>query len=324
MIMIRSGSMDNVSAIGTRHLFGRGIGNWYSMQDQIGMGESYAQQINKTPRFITDPVVDEYINRLAQNIRNNSDCKIPLTTKVIDTVQICAFSLPSEFIYVHSGLILTADDEAELATGLAHETTHVCAEHGARELTREHLAQIAMLPLMFMMPYSWTGYGIYEGVQLVITMAFLELSREFEAQADYLGVQYMYKAGYDPQAMIDFFEKIAALQRRKPGLVAKIFDHHPETPDRIWHTHEEIAEILPPRPEYLVNTSKFNAVKARLARIENHNHLINRQHNRNRPSLRRASNGNEANTPTLHRRDAWGWPLASFRTLLSGRSTTPL
>jgi predicted Zn-dependent protease len=303
MIKIKPGSIEDVSSIGTRHLFGRGIGNWYSLQDQIRMGASYAQQIDKTARFIKDPVVDEYINRIVQNIRNNSDCKVPFSSKVIDTSQINAFSLPGGFVYVNSGLILAADNEAELAAVLGHETAHVCAQHAARELTRMHLAQVAMLPMMFVLPYSWTGMGIYEGSQLAIPMAFLEFSRQFEAQADYLGVQYLYKAGYDPQAMIDFFEKIEALQKRKPGLVAKIFDNHPETPDRILHTQEEIAEILPPRPEYLVNTSKFEAVKARLARIENHDRLTNHNRNQNKPSLRRASNSNGASTPTLHRRN---------------------
>jgi predicted Zn-dependent protease len=301
MIKIKPGSIEDVSSIGRRHLFGRGVGNWYSMQDQVKMGASYAAQINKSSRFITDPVVDEYINRIGQNIADNSDCKVPFTYHVIDSDQINAFSLPGGFVYVNSGLILAADDEDELAAVMGHETAHVCAQHAARNLTRMHIAQLAMLPMMFVLPYSYTGYGIYEGAQLAIPMAFLEFSRTYEAQADYLGTQYLYKAGYDPQGMINFFEKIAALQKRKPGLVARLFDTHPITSERILHTQEEIAEILPPRDEYLVNTSEFNVVKARLARIENRRRLIN--HNQNRPSLRRASNSNGAYTPTLHRRD---------------------
>ncbi len=299
MIKIKPGSIEDVSAIGRRHLFGRGIGNWYSMQDQVKMGASYAAQINKSSRFITDPVVDEYINRIGQNIAANSDCKVPFTYHVIDSDQINAFSLPGGFVYVNTGLIMAADDEAELAAVMGHETAHVCAQHAARQLTREHLAQIGMIPMMFVIPYSWTGYGIYEGSQLAIPMAFLEFSRTYEAQADYLGTQYLYKAGYDPQAMIDFFEKIAALQKRKPSMIARLFDTHPITADRILHTQEEIAEILPPRPEYLENTSEFNAVKARLARIENRRRLM--EHNRHQPSLRRANN-NSTDEPTLHRR----------------------
>ena len=308
LIKIRPGSIEDVNAVGKRNIGGRGLGNWYSVQDEIRMGKQYADQVDQSSHFITDPVVDEYINRIGQNIVKNSDCTVPFTIKVIDSDEINAFALPGGFFYVNSGLILAADDEAELAGVMAHETAHVCAHHAAREMTRMHYAQIGMVPLMIFTPYTWAGYGIYEGTQLAIPIAFLKFSRDFEAQADYLGVQYMYRAGYDPQAMIDMFEKIEALQKRKPGLVSKLFDDHPETPDRILHTQEEIAEILPPRNEYLETTSEFNSIKARLARIENKRRLI--QHNIHKPSLRRASKtgGNGSGTdatyhPTLHRRN---------------------
>jgi predicted Zn-dependent protease len=180
-----------------------------------------------------------------------------------------------------------------------------------------------MVPLMIMLPYDWAGYGIYEATQLAIPITFLQFSRDFEAQADYLGVQYMYRAGYDPQAFITFFEKIQALEKRKPGLVAKAFSDHPQTPDRILHTQEEIARILPARDEYTVTTSEFDDVKARLARIENKRRLTDTK-GVTRPSLRRASTGTDTNggsggsgsqagdstssdsgdgPPTLHRRD---------------------
>ena len=192
--------------------------------------------------FITDPVVDEYINRIGQNIVKNSDCKVPFTIKVIDTDEINAMALPGGFFYVNSGLILAADEEAELAGVMAHETAHVCAHHAAREMTRANYAQIGMVPLIMMTGYSWTGYGIYEAPQLLIPITFLEFSREFEAQADYLGVQYMYRAGYDPQAFVTFFEKIQNLEKQKPGAVAKVFENHPQTPDRIEHTRRRDRE----------------------------------------------------------------------------------
>jgi len=180
-------------------------------------------------------------------------------------------------------------------------------------MTRMRYAQLGMIPLMIFTGYTWTGYGIYEAAQLAIPVTFLKFSRDFEAQADYLGVQYMYRAGYDPQAMIDFFEKISALQKRKPGIVARAFSDHPQTPDRILHTQEEIAEILPAKDEYLVTTSEFNQVKARLARIENKRRL-DQKNGPAKPSLRRASTGTGAGAgagsgtdttdrPTLHRRD---------------------
>ncbi len=301
---VKKGSIEDVSAVGSRCIGCRGMGNWYSTEGEIRMGASYAKQIDQSTRFITDPVVDEYINRIGQNIVRNSDCKVPFTIKVVDSDVINAFALPGGFFYVDSGLILAADEEDELAGVMAHETAHVCAHHAAREMTRANYAQIGMVPLIMMTGYTWTGYGIYEGAQLLIPITFLEFSREFEAQADYLGIQYMYRAGYDPMGLVSMFEKIENLQKQKPGAVAKVFEDHPQTPDRILASEREIATILPPKDEYLVTTSEFNEVKARLARIENKRRLL--QKNTNRPSLRRVSdtngNGNNTDQPTLHRR----------------------
>jgi len=301
---VKKGSIEDVSAVGSRCIGCRGMGNWYSTESEIRMGASYAKQIDQSTRFITDPVVDEYINRIGQNIVRNSDCKVPFTIKVVDSDVINAFALPGGFFYVDSGLILAADEEDELAGVMAHETAHVCAHHAAREMTRANYAQIGMVPLIMMTGYTWTGYGIYEGAQLLIPITFLEFSREFEAQADYLGIQYAYRAGYDPMGLVSMFEKIENLQKEKPGAVAKVFEDHPQTPDRILASEREIATILPPKDEYLVTTSEFNEVKARLARIENKRRLL--QKNTNRPSLRRVSdtngNGNNTDQPTLHRR----------------------
>ena len=319
MMKVKPGSIEDVSAVGNRDIGARGLGNWYSTDSEIKMGKQYADEIEKSTHFITDPVIDEYVNRIGQNIVKNSDCKVPFTIKVIDSDEINAMALPGGFFYVNSGLILNADEEAELAGVMAHEIAHVCAHHAAREMTRLNYAQIGMVPLIMMTGYSWTGYGIYEAAQLAIPITFLEFSREFEAQADYLGVQYMYRAGYDPQAFISFFEKIQALEKRKPGLVAKAFSDHPQTPDRILHSQEEIARILPAKDEYLVTTSEFDDIKARLARIENKRRLVDTK-GVTRPSLRRAStapndpgdtsaqsgdsSGDSSDgPPTLHRRD---------------------
>jgi beta-barrel assembly-enhancing protease len=316
-VNVKPGSIDDVSAVGNRDIGGRGIGNWYSVDFEIKMGKAYATELEKSTKLITDPVVVEYVNRIGQNIVKNSDCKVPFTIKVIDSDEINAMALPGGFFYVNSGLILNADEEAELAGVMAHETAHVCAHHIAREMTRSNYAQIGMVPLIFI--GGWTGYGIYEAASIGIPMTFLKFSREFESQADYLGVQYMYRAGYDPQAFISFFEKIQALEKRKPGLVAKAFSDHPQTPDRILHSQEEIARILPARDEYTVTTSEFDDVKARLARIENKRRLTDSKDTK-KPSLRRAgtSTGDATGTagastpsdtsggddqPTLHRRD---------------------
>src|SRR5271168_3017652 len=231
---IKPGSEDDVNAVGTRNIGGRGAGNWYSTDWEIRAGKGYSMEVEKSAHLVTDPVIVEYVNRVGQNIVKNSDCKVPFTIKVIDSDEINAMALPGGFFYVNSGLIMAADEEAELAGVMAHETAHVCAHHAAREMTRANYAQLGTIPLIFI--GGWTGYGIYEAASLAIPVTFLHFSREFEAQADYLGVQYMYRAGYDPQAFISFFEKVQALEKRKPGLVAKTFSDHPQTPDRIEHS----------------------------------------------------------------------------------------
>jgi hypothetical protein len=293
---IKPGSEDDVNAVGTRNIGGRGMLNWYSTDWEIRAGKQYSMEIEKSAHLVTDPVIVEYVNRVGQNIVKNSDCKVPFTIKVIDSDEINAMALPGGFFYVNSGLILAADEEAELAGVMAHEIAHVCAHHAARQMTKMNYAQIGSIPLIIFTQGSWTGYGIYEAAQLAIPISFLEFSRMDEAEADWLGVQYMYKSGYDPQAFIQFFEKIDALEKHKPGTLAKVFADHPQTPDRIMHSEEEIATILPARPDYMVTTSEFDDVKTRLARLEN-KRKINNGKDGNKPTLRRASSGSGNNDP---------------------------
>jgi len=311
---IKKGSEDDVSAVGDRNIGGRGMGNWYSTDWEIRNGKQYSMEIEKSAHLVTDPVINEYVNRVGQNIVKNSDCKVPFTIKVIDSDEINAMALPGGFFYVNSGLILAADEEAELAGVMAHEIAHVCAHHAAREMTRMNYMQIGSVPLIIFTQGSWTGYGIYEASQLAIPVTFLQFSRNFEAEADWLGLQYMYKAGYDPQAFIQFFEKLDALEKHKPGTLAKVFSDHPQTPDRIARSEDEIATIMPPRPDYIVTTSEFDDIKARLARLENKRKL-NDKNGGSKPTLRRVggtnndpnSPNNPANSgddrPTLSRRD---------------------
>ena len=294
---IKAGSEDDVNAVGTRNIGGRGMGNWFSTNWEISNGKQYSMEIEKSAHLVTDPVVNEYINRVGQNIVKNSDCKVPFTIKVIDTDEINAMALPGGFFYVNSGLIMAADEEAELAGVMAHETAHVCAHHAAREQTRLGYMQIGSIPLYILTSGSWTGYGIYEATQLAIPVTFLQFSRQFESEADYLGLQYMYRAGYDPQAFIQFFEKIDALEKHKPGTLAKVFADHPQTPDRINRSEDEIATIMPAKPDYVVTTSEFDDVKARLARLEN-KRKINDGKGGNKPTLRRVGGtNNDPNNP---------------------------
>ena len=308
---IKKGTEEDVDAVGQRNIGGRGMGNWYSTNWEIGTGKQYSMEVEKSSHLVTDPVIVEYVNRIGQNLVKNSDAKVPFTIKVLDTDEINAMALPGGYFYVNSGLILACDSEDELAGVMAHEIAHVAAHHAAREMTKMNYMQIGSIPLMIFAQGSWTGYGIYELSQLAIPLTFLQFSREYEAEADYLGIQYMYRSGYDPQGMVSIFEKLDALEKHKPGAISRAFSDHPATPDRIADVEQEIATILPARPDYLVTTSEFDQVKARLARIQNKRGIQNKKGG-NRPTLRRVGTTNNdpnaqqtgtSDPPTLGRRD---------------------
>ena len=285
--------MNNIDAIGNRNVgCNKGVGNWYSLDKQVAMGRSYSQQVEHGAKMINDPVVTEYVNRVGQNLVRNSDAKVPFTIKVIDTDEINAFALPGGFFYVNSGLILAADNEAELAGVMAHEIAHVAACHVAREQTRGNIVNLASIPLIFV-PGGW---AVYEGTQAAMSigvpLTFMKFSRNFESEADFLGMEYMYKAGYDPQSFISFFEKIEAQEKKKPGTLAKAFSSHPMTPDRV------------------ASRAEGNEERAAAARRVHRRHLgvragevaagldrepaqgAERQDNKDRPTLRRATADN--------------------------------
>jgi len=258
-------SKDDVDAIGNRKV-GNGV-NFYSLEHEIALGKSLAQEVERSSKMIDDPVVTEYVNRVGQNLVRNSDARVPFTIKVIDSDEVNAFALPGGFFYVNSGLILRAQEESELAGVMAHEISHVCARHGTKNATKGEAMQLAMIPLMLLGPGGWAGYGIYEAASLAIPVTYLKFSRDAEREADYLGLQYMYKAGYDPNSYVTFFERIQADEKRRPGTIPKVFSTHPPTPDRIEATQKEIARILPAKQEYIVTTSEFDSVKGRLRNI---------------------------------------------------------
>jgi beta-barrel assembly-enhancing protease len=258
-------SKDDVDAIGDRNI-GKGV-NFYSLEHEIALGKQLAQQVERSSKMIDDPVVTEYVNRVGQNLVRNSDARVPFTIKVIDSDEVNAFALPGGFFYVNSGLILRAQEESELAGVMAHEISHVTARHGTKQATKADIMQIGAMAAMIFVPYGWAGYGIYEGMNLAIPLTFLKFSRDAEREADFLGIEYMYKAGYDPNSYVTFFERIQADEKRRPGTVPKMFSTHPPTPDRIEAAQKEIARILPEKDEYIVTTSEFDSVKARLRNV---------------------------------------------------------
>lgn len=293
-------------AIGDRDV-GRGV-NFYSLEKEIALGKQLAQEVERQAKIIDDPIIAEYVNRVGQNLVRNSDAKVPFTIKVIDTEDVNAFALPGGFFFVNSGLILKADTEAELAGVMAHEIAHVAARHGTRQATRGTIAQLSTIPLIFL--GGWTGYGIRQAASVLIPVGYLQFSREFESEADMLGLQYMYKTGYDPGAFVDFFEKIESLEKKKPGTLSKVFSTHPPTDARIIKAQQNIQQMLKERPEYVVTTSEFNDVKARLMAF--HNRRKADPKDLNRPQLKKApgsgsspddkGSGSDDDRPTLKRR----------------------
>src|SRR5277367_4855486 len=286
---VKAGSKADVSAVGNRSV-GHGL-NFYSLEHEIQLGKQLSSEVERQAKFINDPVVTEYVNRVGQNLVRNSDAQVPFTIKVIDSDVVNAFALPGGFFYVNSGLILHADEESELAGVMAHEIAHVCARHGTKQATKGQIVQLASIPAMIFIPYTLAGYAIYQGLQFAIPLTFLKFTRTDEKEADYLGLEYMYKAGYDPNSFVTFFEKVEADEKKQPGTIPKVFSTHPPTPERIVAAQNEIAKILPARDEYIVTTSEFDTVKRRLQMIEM-NLKVDDKKNPNKPSLRKKTDQN--------------------------------
>lgn len=299
----------DVDEIGNRDI-NKGNWNMMSIEKEIALGKQLAQDIERQVKLIDDPEISEYVSKVGQNLVKNSDSKVPFTIKVVDSDEINAFALPGGFFYVNSGLITSADEEAELAGVMAHEIAHVAARHGTEQYTKGTIANYATLPLIFL--GGGLGYGLYQAAGFLIPLKFLQFSRSAETEADFLGLQYVYKTGYDPTAFVSFFEKIQAQEKKKPGKLSKAFSTHPPTSDRIEKTQANIATILPEGEQYVINTSEFDHIKAKLIAMENRKRPAEGEKS-NRPSLKRRTSGetedasdepaaSDDDRPTLKRR----------------------
>jgi predicted Zn-dependent protease len=255
----------DVDNIGNRNI-NKGNIDFTSIEKEVELGRQLAAEVEKEVKLLEDPVVNEYVNRVGQNLVRNSDAQVPFTIKVVDSDEINAFALPGGFFYVNTGLITAADNEAELAGVMGHEIAHVCARHAMENASKAQLANIATIPLIFL--GGPLGMGARQAAQLAVPLEFLHFSRNNEAEADYLGLQYMYKAGYDPTAFVSFFEKLEALEAAKPGSISKLFSTHPPTPDRIEATKQNIELVLKDHEQYVLDTSEFHAIKDRIAMLE--------------------------------------------------------
>ena len=263
----------------------RGIGtklNFFSIEKEQALGRDLSQQIEQQAKLITDPVVTEYVNRIGQTLVRHSDARVPFTIKVVDDEQVNAFALPGGFFYVNTGVILAADSEAELAGVMAHEIAHVAARHATRNATKQEIWNLASMPMIF---FGGPVVAVIRQVSsIVVPMSFLKFSRDAEREADFLGLEYQYASGYDPTAFVDFFEKLEAQEKSRAGFVARAFSTHPMNDDRIRRAEAEL-EMLPARENYIVSTSEFDQVKARLIRL----------------TRGRSVSGDKPGTPTLRK-----------------------
>ncbi len=270
----------NVALIGQRNV-GAGL-DFYSLDREMALGRQLSQEVEGSARLVTDPVVNEYVNRIGQNLVRNSDARVPFTIKVLDNEEVNAFALPGGFFYVDSGLILAADNEAELAGVMAHEIAHVAARHATKNMTRAQIWNLASVPLIFV--GGPVAYAVAEAAGLLVPLGFLKFSRDAEREADLLGLEYDYASGYDPQAFVEFFEKLN-VEKKKPNMVAKAFATHPMNVDRIEAAQDEIRKYLPDRSEYVLDTSEFESVKARMEMLENGRRLGGAKAQPGRPVL---------------------------------------
>jgi predicted Zn-dependent protease len=235
----------------------------YTISQEASLGRQMSAEVDKQAHLINDPIVSEYINRLGQNLARHANADFPVTVKMIQADEINAFTLPGGFVYVNSGVMKMADNEAELASVIAHEIGHAAARHATRQATRGQLGRFATVPLSILIP-GWGGFAARQTASAAAPVVTLHFSRAFETEADLLGVSYLSEAGYDPNASIDMFERIQSMERKTPGMVSRLFMSHPPTSDRIVKTQIAIKKLKGERDDFIVNTSEFEAVRTRL------------------------------------------------------------
>jgi len=288
---------DDVENIGNRSVAGRVFGifpNFVSLEKEIELGSQIAAEFEQTARLMEDPVINEYIDRLGQDIVKHSDAKVPFKIKVVDSDEVNAFAFPGGYFYVNKGLILEADNESELAGVMAHEISHVTARHATARMSKGQILQIAAIPALFVGGY-WAQMGIQNALGLGINLELMGITRESEREADQLGIQYLWNTGYDPNGFVSFFEKLKREEKNKPSRLEGWFRTHPSTEDRIVAAMDE-QRFLPEKDRYIVNTSEFNKIKARLQSIDNAQKAemdeIN-SYEQKRPTLKRRSEQGE-------------------------------
>jgi hypothetical protein len=243
-------------------------------QDDIKRGQDAVrdlQQQGAMPPELANPAIQQYVSTIAKRLAQNSDLLVPLKVTVLDSKEVNAFALPGGFLFVQRGLLEAVDDEAELAGVLSHEMSHVAARHGHKLMKKATVSSIfyqsAQLAAIILTggtagigTYYALQYGFY-GLGFAINLNLLGVSREYEAEADQLGIQYAWKTGYDPSGFIRFFDKLASKEGNVIG--ASWFRTHPLFYDRMVKAKREIM-FLPKREQMIIQTTEFEEMKTLL------------------------------------------------------------
>ena len=289
---------EDVENIGNRRISGGRVygifPNMVTLEKEIELGRQVAMEFEQTAYLLDDPKINEYVDRITQNIVRHSDAKVPFHVKVVDTDEVNAFAFPGGFFYVNKGLILEAENESELAGVIAHEISHIIARHATTRMSKSEYLQIAAIPAMIFGGY-WTQMALQNGLGLAINLELLGVTRENEREADQLGIQYAWNTGYDPTGFVTFFEKLQAEEKSKTSRLAGWFRTHPSTEDRIIASLNE-QRYLPEKDSYIVNTSEFDRIKKRLQAIDD------------AQKAEEERDSDEIKRPTLRRRGEDGAP----------------
>ena len=292
---------DDPAQIGSRDV-GKGV-NFYSLEKEMALGKQLAEEVQRQAKVVSDPLISEYVNRIGQNLVRSSDAKVPFTFQVIEGDSPNAFALPGGYVFVYTALIEIASEEDELAAAMAHEIAHVAARHMTRQATRSQIVNLAGVPVGVILGGGIGGAVVRQGANLGLPAAFMRFTRQDEAEADYLGVQYLYAAGYDPNGAISIFEKLESLERKQPGTIARIFSTHPMDAARIRKTEQEIESILPARDEYVINTSEYIAIRQRMISLEARKKAADEGSPQLRTRQDAAEQPADQDRPTVRRRD---------------------
>ena len=235
--------------------------NMYSIEQEQEIGRRMAEQVERHNPLLKDAVVTHYVQQLGERLARNSDARIPFVIKVIDSDQVNAFALPGGYLYVDTGLIMAAQNESELAAVMAHEIAHVAARHTTRNMSKVRLWNMASIPFIFL--GGPVSMAVHQVSGLAFPFSVRKFSRDAEREADLLGIEYEYAAGYDPAAFVNFLERLKSDPLSK-HFMARVFATHPMNYDRIERAQKEIATMLPARAEYVVDTSDFEEARQRL------------------------------------------------------------